>query len=87
LKVAIFKNNHGQLYGLIEWKGEKLLYVHYLGGLKKCWVGVPHSYEGFGVDRRNQWVVCGSLFNNMGNWWVVHGLHRKESGEWGCGSV
>jgi hypothetical protein len=27
-------------YGLIEWKGEKVLHVHYLGGLGKCCVGV-----------------------------------------------
>ncbi len=32
-------------------------------------------------------MACGLLFNNMGNWWVVRGLHRKEVGEWGCGGM
>jgi hypothetical protein len=36
----------GSNHGLIEWKGEKVLHVHYLGGLKKCYVGAPklHIY-------------------------------------------
>jgi hypothetical protein len=44
-------SNHGQLYGLIEWKGKKVLHMHYFKGLGKCWVGAPHSYEGLGVDK------------------------------------
>jgi hypothetical protein len=43
--------DHGQLWGLTEGKGEKVLHVHYLGGLEKCWVGVTHSHEGLGVGR------------------------------------
>jgi hypothetical protein len=23
----------------------------------------------------------------MKSWWVVHGLHKKGGGEWGCGGV
>jgi hypothetical protein len=45
--------NHGQLWGLMEGKGEKVLHVHYLRGLEKCWAGVTHSHKGLGVDRGN----------------------------------
>jgi hypothetical protein len=32
--------------------------------------------------------VLGFLIYMKGRgWWVVHGLHRKDSGEWGCGGV
>jgi len=34
-------------------KGEKVQYVYYLEGLRKCLVGAPHSYEGLGVDYKN----------------------------------
>ncbi len=34
-------------------EGEKFQYMYYLEGLGKCLVGVPHSYEGLGVDYKN----------------------------------
>jgi len=35
----------------LRWKGEKVLNVHYLRRLGKCWVGTPHSHEGLEVGR------------------------------------
>jgi hypothetical protein len=32
-------------------EGEKVLHVHYLGGLEKCWVEVSHLHKGLGVGR------------------------------------
>ncbi len=44
---------YGLLWGSKEWKGEKVLLVHDLGGLGRCGVGVPHSCEGLGVSKGN----------------------------------
>lgn len=41
-------------------EGEKVLHVHYLERLDKCWVGTPSSHKRLGVDKgTNGWcVVC-----------------------------
>jgi hypothetical protein len=54
-------------WGVLSWaiigvnrvEGGKILHVHYLGGLGKCWVGAPHLHERLG--RGNKWVVRGLL--------------------------
>jgi hypothetical protein len=67
-------SDHGQLWGLTEGKGEKVLHVHYLGGLEKCWARVTHSHEGLVGGAR---VVCVLLkwYRELedGTWfaWVV----------------
>jgi len=57
----------------LGWKGEKVLIVHYLRRLGKCWVGTPHSHEGLKVGK--------------GSWRVVCGLHKEGGGKWVCGGV
>ncbi len=39
---------------------EKVLHVHYLGGLDKCWIGTPRSHKRLGANKKtNGWcVVC-----------------------------
>jgi hypothetical protein len=41
------------IIGVDKVEGEKFQYMYYLEGLGKCLVGVPHSYEGLGVDYKN----------------------------------
>jgi hypothetical protein len=43
---------HGQLtIRANKVEGEKVLHVHYLKGLEKCWVRAPYSHIGLGVGR------------------------------------
>jgi hypothetical protein len=35
------------------WEGKNVLDMHDQGGLGKCMVGTPHSYEGLGAGKGN----------------------------------
>ncbi len=45
--------DHGQVKGLVKWKGEKVLNLHDQKGLGKCRVQAPHSHEGLGANKKN----------------------------------
>jgi hypothetical protein len=54
--------------------------VHYLGGLKKCWVGAPHSHEGLG----SVWGLVGGVWFvkmvwGVDGWCVV--VCERENGQ------
>ncbi len=44
--------------GLIEWKGEKVLHVHYQRDLRKSWFGAQHLHERLRLVGGTSRLVC-----------------------------